>query len=266
MEKNNQKASLDFDDEFDSISSSRFKAVQPSLFDGMDKDTDPQELSAHEPRIAPQLMFKPAVQLPVNEYRFPIEFKPVGPEAYGIDPGMLERPPLIMGADIVAIRDLTGKKQDNAKGLLRKQTEDMMKSASPDCFYIKGDVRSSKNSKEIGRFKKYNKVTGKLEDFTTLVESKAAKEYRKATAGYWLQNKVSFLNNVRGVPLPVRLEFTFIRETLRKFDYPNAVQILLDMMVENGYLPDDETCYVLPVFNIVYYHKELAGVLIRIIN
>lgn len=149
---------------------------------------------------------------------------------------------------------------------LYEQTARMMNRASADCFYIPQDVRSSKNSKEIGRFKKRNKITGDLENFTTLVNSKAAQKYKKDTAGYWLQNKVEFLNQSRLLPLPLRIEFTFIRETLRKFDYVNGAQILLDLMVEYGYMPDDETAYVVPAFNIVYYHRKLAGVLIRILK
>jgi len=171
----------------------------------------------------------------------------------------------LSGEYILWVRTLTGKARDNAVRLLNDLTVSMMQEADKDCFYIPNDVRSSKNSKEIGKFKKRNSA-GVLEDFTTLVESKAAKEYRKVTANYWLQNKVEFLNQSRGLKLPLRIEFTFIRETLRRYDFVNAAQILLDLMVEFGYMPDDETCYVVPVFNPVYYSKQLAGVLIRIIK
>lgn len=189
---------------------------------------------------------------------------PTAKEAFEILKQTLIKP-VIEGQDILTIRTLTGNRRETAIKALYASTIAMLDKASPDCFFVPHDVRSSKNSKEIGRFKKRNKA-GQLEDFTTLEESKAAKLYRKETSGYWLKNKVAFLNQTRGMKLPLKIEFTFIRETLRKFDYPNAVQILLDMMVEFGYMPDDETCYVLPVFNTVFYHNKMCGVLIKVIK
>lgn len=240
MENNNQKAHLDMDDEFDYISKSRFKAVQPSLFSGMDIDTQPQELSANEPRMIPNITS--------------------------------DRPPLIMGADIIAIRDLTGKKRTNAITLLNRQAEELLSEAPKEWFYIPGNVPSSKNSKDIITVKRLTKTGWK--EFSVPIPSKPVKEYMKQTKGHWLQGKIAFREEVKRHSWPIMLEFIFIRDSLRRFDFINAAQILMDLMStgeikDNKYswLPDDESCYVVPVFRpCVYYHPKLAGVLIRIIN
>lgn len=166
---------------------------------------------------------------------------------------------------ILWVRTLTGKARDKAVMALKQAAEKMLAEADPECFFIRSNVASSKNSKEIGRFKKRN-AKGELEEFATLIDSKVTTAYRKATAGQWLQNKIAFKNAVEGLKYPLNIEFTFIRDSLRKIDYHNTVQVLADLMTEYGWIPDDETAYLRPVFGNVYYHKQLCGVLIKIIK
>lgn len=175
--------------------------------------------------------------------------------------------PALMGDDILAIRVLTGKKRDNAIAALYDATVSLFEHTSTDCFFIPGNTASSKNAKEIGFYLKKDPVTGKNEKVNILMDSKVTKAYKKATAGYWLQNKVAFLNQTRHLPLPLSIEFTFIRDSMRRYDTINACQIVADMMTEYGWIPDDESVYFHPVFNkVTYYHNKLAGVLIRVIK
>jgi hypothetical protein len=187
-------------------------------------------------------------------------------EAIPVEPSY-ERLPVLLGQDIVDIRALTGKRQDQAKAALHAAAVEMLDKASPDCFYIPTNVASSKNSKEIGFYLNKNPATGKNDKINILVDSAVTQKYRKATAGYWLQNKVAFLNQVRDLPIPISIEFTFIRDSMRRSDFLNMAQVLCDLMVSNGYIPDDDTCNIHPVFSkIVYYHPSLAGVLFRVIK
>lgn len=178
-----------------------------------------------------------------------------------------EKTPAIIGQDIINIRALTGKARKNADKALRAAAEEMMDKASQDCFYVPHNVASSKNSKDIGFYLKKSQKTGKMEKVHVLVDSSVTKKYKKVTAGYWLKNKVEFLNQTRHLPLPLHIEFTFIRDSLRAFDMINAAQVCQDLMVQNGYFKDDESAYLVPVFNpCVFYHSSLAGVLFRVIK
>lgn len=175
----------------------------------------------------------------------------------------------IMGEDIIKIRALTGKAQDRAKDALKAAAVEFMAAASPDCFWVPYNVPSSKNSKDIGFYLKKNPKTGNMERVHVLVDSARTKKYKRDTKGYWLQNKIEFLNQTRHLPLPLHIEFTFIRDSLRAFDFINACQVLADLMgpKENSYFADDDTVHFLPVFNpVVYYHPETPGVLFRVIK
>lgn len=172
----------------------------------------------------------------------------------------------IRGEYILWVRNIAGKARDNAIIDLKQVTEEMFKNACADCFYISTNVASSKNSKDIGFYYKKDPITKALTKVPTLMDSKVTKAYRKETDGQWIENKVAFKNAVQGLKLPYNIEFTFIRDSLRKFDKINAAQILCDLMVEYGWIIDDESCYLNPTFGNVYYHKQLSGVLIKIIK
>lgn len=135
-----------------------------------------------------------------------------------------------------------------------------------NAIYIPTNVASSKNSKEIGVFKKRNEK-GQLESKYTLVESKASKRYRKETEAYYRHYKNKFLSMASGASMPIRVELTFIRRDIGRFDYINACQIIADLMADHGWIKDDCSEYFLPVFNpVVYYSKEAAGVIIKVLK
>lgn len=116
-------------------------------------------------------------------------------------------------------------------------------------IFIAGNVPSSKNSKVwTGRF---------------LVWSKTAQRYKKDTKKQWEDGKDVFIGEIH--EYPIRVSFEFIRGSKHKFDYVNPLQTILDLMVENGWLEDDNADVILPVFIQYSYDKTNPGVKINIL-
>lgn len=118
-------------------------------------------------------------------------------------------------------------------------------------IFIVGQVASSKNSKIW---------TG-----SRLVKSKASQEYVNVTKPQWRSHKAKFLNLIRNKEFPIRIEFQLVRRDKRRFDYVNLVQLPLDIMVWEGWLPDDSANYVIPVFKEYEINKELPGIRIKVL-
>jgi hypothetical protein len=139
-------------------------------------------------------------------------------------------------------------------------------------FWLSNNVPSSKN----------NKVwTGEF-----FVNSEAVQKWRRKAKyeihaqAIWFQYMLSML------PQPYFIEFTFIRNTKHKFDYINALQVILDDVVGYGkvekkyrfdekypkrsiylgWLTDDNTTIIRPYFREPIYDKENAGVIIKILR
>jgi hypothetical protein len=119
-------------------------------------------------------------------------------------------------------------------------------------IYIGGNVASSKNSK---------RWTGKC-----LIGSKTTMAYKKNTAKEYALLANTFRTMLKGKTPPYRVEFTFIRDSKRRFDYCNAIQIVADMMVEYGWIEDDSADIFLPVFAPYQYKKNDGGVIIRVLE
>jgi len=118
----------------------------------------------------------------------------------------------------------------------------------PDSIYIPGDVPSSKNSKIW---------TGKF-----LVNSKATQRYKKESKKFYQSQSSTFREWSLECDLPLKVEFTFLRKTKRKFDYINILQIVQDMMVEYDWIEDDNCDVLIPIFKPYHHDKLRAGVLI----
>lgn len=101
-------------------------------------------------------------------------------------------------------------------------------------IFISGNVPSSKNSKQW---------TGKH-----LIMSKTCREYIKTHETEYIVYKDKFLKSIQGKEKPYKIGFYFIRDSRRKFDYINAVQLPLDLMQKYGWLEDDDCHNVIPVF------------------
>lgn len=128
-------------------------------------------------------------------------------------------------------------------------------------FFIPGSVPSSKNSKQV-TFR-----NGK----PLVLWSKAAQEYKKKSKPFWVKycNEFRFAasGSMDREPIyPIKVSFKFIRGSKHKFDYINPLQTICDLMVEFGWIPDDNADIILPIFEEYSYSKENPGVIIKIIN
>jgi hypothetical protein len=118
-------------------------------------------------------------------------------------------------------------------------------------FFIRTNVPSLKNSK---------RWTGKY-----LISSQSVMEYLKATKYDYLGLKKDMLKELENKTKPYKISFKFIRGSKHKFDYINAVQLPLDILVDIGVLNDDNANEVVPIFESYEYNKEYPGVIIKIL-
>lgn len=130
-------------------------------------------------------------------------------------------------------------------------------------LFIKGNVPSSKNGKQIV-FKKSKTDGGKI---PIMIWSKAAKLYVKETKAYYEEFAHTFRNEYEKYlslgNLPMEVHFLFVRGSKHKFDYPNPLQTVLDLMVHYKWMPDDNADIILPVFDEYKYDKDNPGVYIK---
>lgn len=118
-------------------------------------------------------------------------------------------------------------------------------------IYIAGNVPSSKNSKMW---------TGRM-----LISSKQVRKYISDTEYEWMVNKSKFLSMIEGLEKPYRISFKFIRDSKRRFDYVNALQCPLDLMVKYGWIEDDNADCIIPVIEPYEYRKGEGGLNISIL-
>mgnify|MGYP000907984799 CR=1 FL=1 len=128
-------------------------------------------------------------------------------------------------------------------------------------IFIPGNTPSSKNSKRIITIT--NKKTGKKT--TRLINSEVTEKYIKTSKIDWILNKRNFLKMLENKEKPYKIELFFIRDSKRKFDYINAAQIVFDLMQEYGYIEDDDSINVIPVFKGFEVDKARTGVEISVI-
>ena len=128
-------------------------------------------------------------------------------------------------------------------------------------IFIKGNTPSSKNSKRIITIT--NKKTGKKT--TRLINSEVTEKYIKNSKADWILNKNNFKKMIKDKEKPYKIELFFIRDSRRRFDYINAAQIIFDLMQEYGYIEDDNSTNIIPVFSGFEVDKARAGVEIRVL-
>jgi hypothetical protein len=135
-------------------------------------------------------------------------------------------------------------------------------------IYIPGNVPSLKNSKQIVSIP-VKGSPGKRRPM--LISSGIVRDYEKG--------HVYIYNTMRGIfsrellrygcvpgERPVVIEFAFIRDSRREFDFINGCQLVQDMMVKSGWLKDDSMKYLCPMFNPeVRVSKPHAGILLRVV-
>lgn len=109
---------------------------------------------------------------------------------------------------------------------------------------IHGELISSKNSRKIRTIKRKGGKAG-------IMVTKSDKALVSETN---IMQQLADLEKVAewGMPseedFPIKIHFKITRISHRRFDFTNIVQLLMDCMVKQGYIPDDCAKYVIPVF------------------
>lgn len=147
-------------------------------------------------------------------------------------------------------------------------------------IFIKGNVPSFKNSKQL--FK--NKKTGK--NFIT--SSDLCKEYVESTEIHWRVFRGKFLEMIKEKQPPYKIQLFFVRDQHRQFDFGNVSEIIWDCMTGSAYYPkvknklvnaqrtkqrkeiawiEDDNCdMVCPDYSAGYgYDPKMAGVIIKVL-
>jgi Holliday junction resolvase RusA-like endonuclease len=119
-------------------------------------------------------------------------------------------------------------------------------------WFIPGNVPSSKNGR---------RWTGKY-----FIASKSVMNYRKDTKSIYKEFATEFTDAIKDMPLPIKVEFTFIRGSKHKFDYINPAQTVQDDMVKHGWIEDDNANFMIPFFAPFIYDKKDPGVIIKILK
>lgn len=118
-----------------------------------------------------------------------------------------------------------------------------------DSLFIPGEVYSSKNSKQIF-MKSVGKSKWKFNGkpcIPFITDSAPVKKYKKEVKRHYKSQLGKFLEMIDGKMLPVVVEFTFARKTKGRFDFNNMTELVQDMMVNCGWLPDDDIRHILPI-------------------
>lgn len=146
-------------------------------------------------------------------------------------------------------------------------------------IFIPGNVPSSKNSKVSTTVGKGNNAK------TVLLHSKTVKKYLRNLGIQMLSSKTGITEYVTrpnefkryigdyfdGVEYPCVLGFNFVRDSMRKFDFINACQIICDLLAAHTYINDDDTKHLIPMpmmINGAWYSvcKDKPGVWLKIIK
>lgn len=126
-------------------------------------------------------------------------------------------------------------------------------------IFIPGNVPSLKNSKQIF----VNKKTGK----SFITSSELCKQYVRDTDIHWRIFKPKFLELIKDKQKPYKIQMFFIRDSKRKADFHNLIQLPMDLMIEHGWILDDNMDEVIPVAKSPAYgiDKKMAGIIISLI-
>lgn len=115
------------------------------------------------------------------------------------------------------------------------------------------NVPSKKNSKIITKNKR-------------VISSKLVQYYERWATPLLKEQLSIWQQMVQNKPLPLKVSFYFYRDSKRKWDFVNIVQVIADLMQKEKYLVDDDTKNFIPLYagEEVTTKKE-AGVIITII-
>ena len=114
------------------------------------------------------------------------------------------------------------------------------------------NVPSKKNSKIITKSKR-------------VISSKLVQYYERWCSPILKQQLPTWQKMIQNKSLPLKVSFYFFRDSKRKWDFVNIVQVLADLMQKEGYLIDDDTKNFIPLYaGEQVVSKKEAGVIITI--
>ena len=143
-----------------------------------------------------------------------------------------------------------------------------------ELIFIPGNVPSSKNSRINTKNGSFASKTVKAYLNSLGIQSYSSS--KKLVKGY--VNKPNLIENLRedflkqtsGKQLPLEIGFHFVRDSRRKFDFHNIVQVVLDLLTASDFIIDDNMDCVIPFAlkrdgKFYSVDKENCGVWIKII-
>ena len=143
-----------------------------------------------------------------------------------------------------------------------------------ELIFIPGNVPSSKNSRINTKHGSFASKTVKAYLNSLGIQSYSSS--KKIVKGY--VNKPNLIENLRedflkqtsGKQLPLEIGFHFVRDSRRKFDFHNIVQVVLDLLTASDFIIDDNMDCVIPFAlkrdgKFYSVNKEQSGVWIKII-
>jgi hypothetical protein len=138
--------------------------------------------------------------------------------------------------------------------------------------FIKGNVPSSKNSKINTRGGSFNSQTVQkyLRSFGILSYSSSKKEvktYKTIPMTFPVEELKELFKDRK---YPIIIEFHFIRNSKRRWDFGNITQIILDLFTAFNIIEDDSMDFVVPMPNKIdekwySYDKDEPGVIITVL-
>lgn len=132
-------------------------------------------------------------------------------------------------------------------------------------IFIPGNIPSLKNSKVwTGKYLVHNPTVTRW--FAHIGHRHKKGEPCANLGCVWNAEKRNFVYPIQGMKYPLKVGLRFVRDSKRRFDYINAAQVVQDMMVEHGWLPDDNADYLVPVFLPYEYDKTNPGVYIELVH
>jgi Holliday junction resolvase RusA-like endonuclease len=141
-------------------------------------------------------------------------------------------------------------------------------------IFIPGNVPSSKNSRINTKHGSFASKT--VKSYLNSLGIQSYSSSKKLVKGYvnkpnLIENlREDFVNQTNGKQLPLEIGFHFIRDSKRKFDFHNIVQVVLDLMTAHNLIIDDNMDCVIPFAlkieeDFYSIDKECPGVWIKIL-
>jgi len=139
-----------------------------------------------------------------------------------------------------------------------KDTSDFVVNNKQKEWFIPYQVPSKKNCRRV-----FVDKQGKIRN----IPSDRYKEYVRLTSRYYEVFGLEFARYVRenSLKLPLEVKFTFIRSINQRFDYVGPLETVQDIMVDFGWLADDDAKNLKPHLGYYEVNKKNPGVRIKIL-